>query len=73
MNRFERIRFERGYTRKQVQHGAGISYPTIVRLETGVNKPTAPIAKALADFYGMTVQELLGLEDEPSESVAAVA
>lgn len=66
MNRFEQLRFERGLTVRDVQRGAGLSYPTLARLERG-GEPSAPVAKALADFYGITVGELLGPNgnDEP--------
>jgi transcriptional regulator with XRE-family HTH domain len=63
MNRFERLRFERGLTLGQVADGSGVSMSTVIRLERNGQKPGAATAKALADFYDIPVAELLGLED----------
>jgi transcriptional regulator with XRE-family HTH domain len=63
MNRFERLRFERGLTQAEVATGAEISIRTVIRLEREERKPSAAIVKALADFYEIPVAELLGLED----------
>jgi transcriptional regulator with XRE-family HTH domain len=71
MNRFERLRFERGLTLREVQRGAELSYPTLIRLERG-GEPTAPVAKKLADFYGISVATLLDPDgdDTPTEVAA---
>lgn len=64
MNRFKRLRYERGLTQGDVALGTGLSRPTLRALETAENpKPSAPVAKALADFYELSVGDLLGLED----------
>lgn len=64
MNRFELMRYERGLTQQEVAEGAGVSRPTVMRLEQlREPKPTVRVAKALADFYGMTVAEFLGLDE----------
>lgn len=69
LNRFERLRYERGLTQQEVADGAGISRGTVMRLEQLRNaKPTAHVANALARFYGLTVSELLSdapVDDEP--------
>jgi transcriptional regulator with XRE-family HTH domain len=72
MNRFEQLRFERGLTIRDVQRGAELSYPTLIRLERG-GEPTAPVAKKLADFYGITVAGLLGNEPTDDESIAVAS
>lgn len=60
LNRFERLRYERGLTQQQVADGAGISRATVISLERARRpKPTARTANALADFYEITVSELL--------------
>jgi len=67
MNRFELLRYERGLTRGEVKAGTGLAYPTLKALEESDDpKPTAPVAKALADFYGMPVAEFLGLVEAPT-------
>jgi transcriptional regulator with XRE-family HTH domain len=61
MNRFKALRYERGLTIIEVARGAQVSRPTLYDLEReGAELPSAPIAKKLADFYGLTVAELLG-------------
>lgn len=62
MNRYELLRYERGLTQGQVAEGAGIPVRTVRSVENETVRPTAPTAKALADFYGMTVAELLELD-----------
>lgn len=65
MNRFEQLRYERNLTQEQVAAGAGISRGTVLRLEQlREPKPTAKVANALAAFYGITVAELLGIDDK---------
>lgn len=65
MNRIKLIRFERGFTRKAVSEASGVPVGTLAKLEDGhVDEPTAPTAKALADFYGVSVAHLLGVAEE---------
>ena len=68
MNRFERLRFEHGMTQREVSEGSGVSLSTVIRLERGARKAGAGTAKALADFYGISVAELL---DSDTEATAA--
>lgn len=64
MNRFELLRYERGASRKEVVEATGINERTLGALERGeIKKPGAEAAKALATFYGVTVADLLGVED----------
>lgn len=64
MNSYERIRYERGETRRDAAEGSGVAERTIRALEAGeIAKPSAPIAKALADHYEVTVTELLGVDE----------
>lgn len=66
MNRYELLRYERGLTRSDVVEGSGVSIATIQALETfgDARKPTAPVAKALADFYEISVPEFMGVEEK---------
>jgi transcriptional regulator with XRE-family HTH domain len=64
MNRYELLRYERGLTQGQVAEGSGIPVRTVRSLEEIGHRPSAPTAKALADFYEISIQELLGLESE---------
>jgi transcriptional regulator with XRE-family HTH domain len=62
VNRYRLMRFERGLTLDQLSEATGVSPRTLLRLERDQTMPAATTAKALADFYGLTVAELLGLE-----------
>lgn len=59
LNRWALLRYERGATIAEVAAGARISVRTIMRLEAEGKSPNARTAKALADFYGMSVADLL--------------
>jgi transcriptional regulator with XRE-family HTH domain len=62
MNSAELLRYERGMTVAQVSAETKISEPTIYRIEKGIVKPGPATAKTLADFYKVTVGELLGID-----------
>lgn len=64
MNRYALLRYERGLTRKDLAAGSGVPERTLRSLETGDVRPSAPTAKALADFYDLSITELLGIDDE---------
>jgi transcriptional regulator with XRE-family HTH domain len=61
MNRIQLRRFELGLTMGQVAEGAGLTRQTVAAAERGA-EITAPTARALANFYEITVAELLGVE-----------
>lgn len=68
MTRLRLLRFQRGLTQTEVAATVGISRVWLSALETGkadIRDLNAPIAKALADFYDITVESLLGLEQDP--------
>jgi len=58
----EIARYEKGCSRRQAADAVGVSERTIGRIESGEVKPSAETAKALADFYGVTVARLLGVD-----------
>jgi transcriptional regulator with XRE-family HTH domain len=65
MNRYALMRYERGLTQGEVADGAGVSVRTLRQLEqTDGMQPSAPTAKALADFYGLSIREFLGLNGQ---------
>ena len=60
MSRLKLMRYSAGLTIAQVVERTGISERTLYRLENGA-RPSPAAAKALADFYGVTVADLLGV------------
>lgn len=70
MNRLRLLRYERGLEVNEVAERVGVSRQTMHRLESGETaEPSAATAKALADVYGVTVADLLGL-DVPKDAAA---
>lgn len=70
MNRFVTMRYRRGITQTELVEATGISRGTIYNLEQG-GVPSPPIAKKLADYYGLSIDQVLGLDDLPLEEQAA--
>lgn len=71
MNRYRYIRSANGKTLREVAEGAGVSERTLARIENG-QEPSPAVAGKLAQFYGITLAELLGVED-PTEAPAEAA
>lgn len=63
-NRFsERLRVERArrqLTAKTVCEATGLKWSTLHSYETGRRMPSVGIAAMLADYYGITLDELVG-------------
>lgn len=64
MNRYEILRYEHGLTRAELAEKTGLAERTIRYIETDDVKLNAPTAKALADFYDITVSQLLGVGEK---------
>ena len=56
--RLRRLRLSRGLTLRWVEKESGVKNSTIVFLEHNRSDPRAATVKALADVYGMTMDEL---------------
>ena len=63
MNAVKLARYEKGETLTAVADATGIAVSTLSGYENDLRVPTAEKAKVLADYYGVTVVELLGLKD----------
>lgn len=68
------LRTEKGYTLKQVSDGTGLPLASIAHYESGKRQPAADVLPKLAEFYGITTDELLGYKapnlpavEEPEE------
>jgi transcriptional regulator with XRE-family HTH domain len=57
------LRLERGLTQEQVAEAVGITQSAYAMIEGGHRYPRKQIAKRLADFFGVTVDELFFAED----------
>lgn len=63
MNISEALKYQReinGYSQSAVASGTGISQPKISYFESGKHLPLIDDCIKLADFYGITLDELVG-------------
>lgn len=73
-NLFRELRKAKGLTQKEVAEAlGGITHATVSNWERGLNMPETPMAKKVAELYGVTVDELLsGQRAEPRVEVQYV-
>lgn len=58
---FKEARQRRGITQREAADAASIALGTLRRWEQGVNEPDVESLVTLADLYGVSVDELLGV------------
>lgn len=68
MERLKMLRTQRGLTQTQVGDVIGVSCVTIARYEAGDREPSNAKIKALADFFGVTVDYLMGRDNQPKST-----
>lgn len=61
--RMKDLRKSRALKQEEVAELSGIGYMSYRRYETGRREPTASILWKLADFYGVSVDYLIGRSD----------
>ena len=59
------LRKQRGLIQKDVAEAVGISFNSYCRYEKNEREPMAPTIVALADFFGVSADYLLGRTDQP--------
>ena len=62
------LRKERGLSREAVARALDISSMTYQRYEKDLREPTASLMVKLADFYGVTLDQLTGRVPLPGQS-----
>lgn len=67
-NRLKEIRESKGLTLEDVGKGVGLATNTISRYETGKREPKLETWKKLANFFGVSVSYLQGIEPDYSKS-----
>lgn len=65
MNRIQDLRTMRGLSMKEASRQIGIPYTTYVNYEKGLREPNSETLISLANFYGTTIDYLLGKESVP--------
>ena len=63
-NRIEQIRKERGILQDEFAKLMGVSRQTISSLETGRYNPSIMLAYKIAQYFGMTIEEVFIFEEE---------
>ncbi|MDE2107261.1 MAG: helix-turn-helix transcriptional regulator [Patescibacteria group bacterium] len=63
------LRYEKGVSVSAVARGTGLSRATVTAAEGG-QPISARVAKALADFYGVPVTDLVRVEDHHASRAA---
>lgn len=61
------LRKERGLSREAVARALEISSMTYQRYEKNLRDPTAPLMVKLAEFYGVTLDQLVGRAPLPDQ------
>lgn len=59
-SRLRALRKERGLTLQQLAKHFGMSHSTLSKYETGSRKPDMEMLKKLSDFFGVSVDYLIG-------------
>ena len=63
-NRIEEIRKQRGIRQEELAKLMGVSRQTISSLETGRYNPSIFLAHKIAQFFGMTIEEVFLFDEE---------
>ena len=63
--RLKELRLERGLSQKDVADALACSITVYSRYETGSREPSIDVLVRLADFYGVTLDELVGRTPMP--------
>ena len=64
-DQFKKVRTEMGLTQKQVADGIGIAEQAYQRYEYGRTIPSALVLIALADYFNVSLDYLVGRTDNP--------
>ena len=67
MNRLKELRQEKKLTQKELADKINVSKITVLRLENGESQIKPDKAQKLADFFGVSIAQLLGYDDNDFE------
>ena len=63
-NKIEEIRKEKGIRQEEFAKSMGVSRQTISSLENGRYNPSILLAHKIAQYFGMTIEEVFIFEEE---------
>lgn len=64
-NRLKHLRLERNVTQKEIALGIGVSPVSVQRFEYGTVRPSLDTLIALADYFDVSLDYLVGRSNEP--------
>lgn len=67
--RIRQLRIDKGLTQQELADTLGITQQAVGRWERGLATPDTSTLPRLADFFGVTVDYLLGRTDEPTTTI----
>lgn len=59
-SKLKKARIDTGFTQREIERETGIKQPSIANYETGRTQPDIETLGILADFYGVSVDWLIG-------------
>ena len=65
-DRLVELKDSKGYLQKDIAKSSGLSLRTYPRYEKGQVQPTLPVLIALADFFDISIDYLVGRSDDPT-------
>lgn len=68
-NKITELRKAKGWTQKDIAEKLNVSISAVSKWERGLNYPDLSLMEPLAEILGITVSELLGVENEPTEQI----
>ncbi len=68
-NRIEAIRKERAIRQEEFAKAMGVSRQTISSLENGRYNPSILLAHKIAQYFGMTIEEVFIFDEEQEASI----
>ena len=68
-NRIRELRAERDLSLMQLEQDVGISHFTLRRYELGDTEPKLKTWQKLADYFGVSVSYLQGVEEQPTTDI----
>lgn len=71
VERFNLLREERNVSLEMLDNEIGISKASLSKYANGIHVPNSDIIKRLCDYFGVTADYMLGLEDSRTSAVAA--
>lgn len=66
----KKLRIEKGVTQKQLGNVLNVSQNAIYNWETGKREPNLDMLEKIAAYFGVTVDDLIGINDSPTVSKA---